>query len=162
VWIFFIFWSSKICVSPTSDVSSLSPPRCHLSSGRCRHTTMPCHAFFPLSQDELAANASSFSDALSCLPSQAKTKALNLHHRRRLPSPDRPTHTLYYYKKIILTLITIFTTQPRLHFASSLARAPCHRRSTCHCHSLSPLSHAHHLFAQRHTDVLANPLLFLK
>jgi hypothetical protein len=40
------------------------------------------------------------------------------------------TPTLHYYKNVISTLTTISITQPRLHFVSSLARAPCHRSST--------------------------------
>jgi hypothetical protein len=117
--------------------------------------TLSCHraihASFPLSQDELAASALSFSNALSCcLPSQAETKALNLHFHRKLPSSDHPTPTLLCYKKIISTLVTLPTTQPRLHFTSSLTRAPCHWSSTCRRHSLPPLSHAHHFSVQWH------------
>jgi hypothetical protein len=41
-------------------------------------------------------------------------------------------------------------TQPRLHFASSLARAPCHWSSTCYYCSLSLPSHAHHPSEQQH------------
>jgi hypothetical protein len=104
---------------------------------------VPCHASFPLSQDELVVSASSSSNALSCwLPSQTETKALNLHHRRRLPSSDRSTPILHCYKKIISILITLPTTQSRLHFASSLTRAPRHWSFTCRRHSFPPLSHA--------------------
>jgi hypothetical protein len=81
-------------------------------------------------------------------PSQAKTEALNPHHRGRLPSPNRLTPILHCYKKIISTLTTLRTTQPRLYFASSIARAPWHRSSTRHRRSLSPLSHSHHPSAQ--------------
>jgi hypothetical protein len=77
------------------------------------------HASFPLSQDELAASTSSFGNALSrYLPSRVETKALNLHHCCRLPSPDHPTITLHCYKRIISTLATLSVTQSRLHFAS--------------------------------------------
>jgi hypothetical protein len=127
MWIFLIFWLSKICVSPTGVVSSLSPPQCRLSSGQHHHTAAFYHAFFPLTQEELAAFTSSSSNTLSHrLLSKVETEALNLHHHRRLPSPDRPTPTLNCYKKIISTLNTLSTTQSRLHFASSLARAPRH------------------------------------
>jgi hypothetical protein len=44
---FFIFWPSKIYVSPTGVVSSLSLPRCRLSSGRRCHAAAPSHASFP-------------------------------------------------------------------------------------------------------------------
>jgi hypothetical protein len=81
MWIFFIFQASKIHISPTGTVSSLSPPQCSLSSDRCHHTATSCHASFPLSQDELAASASSPDIALSHhLPSRAETEALNPHH----------------------------------------------------------------------------------
>jgi hypothetical protein len=144
VWIFFNFRPNKIHVSPTGVVSSLSPPLWCLSSGRRRHSAVPYHGSFPWSQDELAASASSYGNASSCrLLSRAETEALNLHHRRWPPFPYCPTPTLHCYKKIISILITLPTTQLRLHFASSLARTPRHRSST-HCHrSLSPLPHAH-------------------
>jgi hypothetical protein len=149
---FLYFQSSKICFSPTGVVSSLFPPRCHLSSGRRHHAVMLCHASFPLSQDELADSALSSGNALSRRPppSRDETEALNPHHHLRPLSLDRPILTLHYYKKIISILITLHTTQSCLYFISSLARAPRHRSSTCHCCSLSPLLHVHHLSAQRH------------
>jgi hypothetical protein len=64
--------------------------------------------------------------------------------------PDRPTHTLHYYKKVISTLVTLSTAQPRLYFASSLARAPRHRISTYRRHSLSSSSHVYRSSTQRH------------
>jgi hypothetical protein len=45
-------------------------------------------------------------------------------------------------------LTTLPTTQSRLHFASSPARATCHRSSTCRCRSFSPSSHVYHPSAQ--------------
>jgi hypothetical protein len=100
--------------------------------------------FLTLEPRQLDATASSFDNDLSHrLPSWAETKALNLHHHCRPPSPDSPTPTLHCYKNVISTLATLPTTQPRLHFASSLVRAPRHRSSTHHRRSLSPLSHAH-------------------
>jgi hypothetical protein len=148
---FFIFWPSKIRVSPTVVVSFLSPPRCHLSSDRHRHAGAPCHASFPLSKDELATSASSSGNALCrCLPSRAETEVLNSHHRRRLPSSDPLLPHFIAIKKIISTLTTLPITQPRLYFVSSLTRAPHHRSSTHRCRSLSSLSYAHHLSTQRH------------
>jgi hypothetical protein len=76
------------------------------------------------------------------LPSRAKTKAMNLHHRHRPPSMDRLTSTLHYYKKVMSILVTLSTTQPRLYFALSIARAPKHRSSTRCRRSLSPSSYA--------------------
>jgi hypothetical protein len=145
-WIFFIFQISKIHVSPTDIISSPFCPRCQLSCGRRCHATAPCHAFFPWSQNELIAFTSSSGNASSCrLPSQAETETLNLYHHRRSPSPDRLTHTLHCYKKFISTLVTILpTTQPRIHFASSLDRALHHRSSTDRCRILSLLSHTHY------------------
>jgi hypothetical protein len=40
--IFFHFWTSKIRVSPTDSISSLSSPRCRLSSGRHHHAVVLC------------------------------------------------------------------------------------------------------------------------
>jgi hypothetical protein len=129
--IFLHFRPSKIHVSPTSVVSSLCLPWCRISSGRRHHTIASCHAFFPWSQDELAASTSFSSNALfRRLPSWAKTESLNPHHCHRPPPSDRLTPILHYYKNVISTLTTISITQPRLHFDSSLARAPCHRSST--------------------------------
>jgi hypothetical protein len=138
MWIFFIFRSSKIHVSPTGIVSSLFRPRCHLSSGWW------CHTSFSLSQDEFVVSVLSFGNILSRrLPSQVKIEALNPHHHHRLLFLDRLTPTLHCYKKIFLILVTLSTTQAHLHFVSSLARAPRHRSSTHRHHYLSPLSHAH-------------------
>jgi hypothetical protein len=141
----------KICDSPTSVIFSLSLPWCRLSSGRHHHATASCHASFPWSQDEFTTSASASDNASSCcLPSWAETKALNLHHRHRQSSPDSLTPTLHCYKKIISILVTLPTTQLRLHFAFSLARAAHHWSSTrCH-HSLSSPSHAHRPLEQRH------------
>jgi hypothetical protein len=134
---FLYFWPSKIRVTPTHVVSSLSPSQCCLSSGWRRHTTAPCHTSFSLSQNELAAAASSFNNTCSWrLPSPAETEALNPHHHHRPPSPDRLTPTLHYYKNVISTLVTIPTIQPHLHFVRSLARVTHHRSSTHHHHSL--------------------------
>jgi hypothetical protein len=149
---FFHFLASKIRVNPTDIVSSLFPPRCFLSSGRCHHAVISCHTSLLWSQDELAASASSFDNTLSHhIPSQAKTKALNPHHRRWPPSPNSPALTIHCYKKVISTLDTLHITQMCLHFTSSLARAPWHQSSTCHRHSLSSSSHVHRPSAQWHT-----------
>jgi hypothetical protein len=143
--IFFIFLFSKIRVSPTGIVSSLSPPWCCHSSDWHHQATAPCHDSFPLNQDELAASASSSSNVSSHrFLSGAKTETFNLHHHSRPPSSDHPTLTLYCYKKIISTLVTHLVTQSCLHFASSLARASRHWSYTCHRCSFSPLSHTHH------------------
>jgi hypothetical protein len=62
------------------------------------------YASIPLRQDELVASTSSSDNASSChLPSRAKTKVFNSHHRRRPPSSDHPILTLHYYKKFIST-----------------------------------------------------------
>jgi hypothetical protein len=63
---FLHFQSSKICVNPTGVVSSFFPLRCCLPSCRCHHTTTPCYACFPWSQDELAASVSFSDNASSC------------------------------------------------------------------------------------------------
>jgi hypothetical protein len=66
------------------------------------------------------------------------------------PSLDSLTPTLRCYKKVILTLATLLTTQLHLQFASSLTRAPCHRSSNGRRHSLSPPTHAHRPSKQQH------------
>jgi hypothetical protein len=86
----------------------------------------------------------------SPLASQTKIEALNPHHRYRPPSADSLTPIIHCYKKIILTLATLPTTQPCLHFASSLARASHHWSFTHPHRSLSPPSHAHRPSAQWH------------
>jgi hypothetical protein len=91
-------------------------------------------------------------------PLKLKTEALNPHHRRWPPSLDSPTPTLHgqpdshhhCYKKVISIFVTLPITQSRLYFASSLARASCHRSFTHrHCF-LSPSFHVHHPSAQQH------------
>jgi hypothetical protein len=140
VWIFFIFWPSNIYVSAIDIVSSLFPPRCHLSSGWRHHAATSCHASFPWSQEELTASASSFGNALSRhLPSRAKIETLNPHHRRRPPSPNSLTPTIHCYKKVILTESNMPTTQLHLYFISSLASALHHWSSIHHHRSLSLL-----------------------
>jgi hypothetical protein len=144
VRIFFIFWTSKIRVRPTGVVSSISPPRCRISFGRRRYAAASCHTSFSLRQDELAVFASFFDNASSRrLPSRIEIEALNKHHCHRSTSSDCPTPTLYYYKKIISTLITFSTTKSRFYFTSSLPRSPRHQNSTHRCRSQSPLSHVH-------------------
>jgi hypothetical protein len=148
---FLHFLPIKIRASLTGVVSSLFPLQCCFFSDRCHHATAPCYTFSPLSQDEIAASVSSSTNILSGrLPSKAETKSLSPQHRRRLHFSDQPTSTLYCYKKIISTLVTLPTTQPRRHFASSLARAPRHRSSTRRHRSLSPLSHTYRPSAQQH------------
>jgi hypothetical protein len=146
VWIFFIFWPSKIRISPTSVVvSSFFPPRCRLSFDRCRHAAALCHTSFSWSQDDLAGSASSSDNASSYRPpSRAETEALNPHNPRRPPSPDRLTPILHCYKKVISILITLSTTKSCLYFASSLAREPHHQSFTHRYCFLSPLSHTHY------------------
>jgi hypothetical protein len=131
---FLHFWSSKICVSPTGVISSLSPPRCCLSSGR--HHAVSC--FLPLKPRRTRCICFIFRQRfIPSPPSRAKTKALNPHYHHRPPFSDNLTPTLHCYKKVISTLPTLPTTQLLLHFISSLAIGiPPY----CH-HSLLLLSH---------------------
>jgi hypothetical protein len=150
VLIFFIFQSNKIRVNPTDIVYSLFPPWCRLSFSRCHHAATPCHISFLLSQDELATSISSYSNVSSRrLPSQAEIEALNLHHHHMPLSPDRPTPTIHWYKKIISILITLPITQLHLYFVSFVARASYHWSSTRRCHSLAPLFHIYRPSAKR-------------
>jgi hypothetical protein len=145
VWIFFIFWPSKICVISTDIISSLSPPQCRLSSGCRHHAAMLCHASFTWNQDELAASASSSGNASTHrLSSRAETEALNPHHRCLLPSADNLTPTFTSIKGHLN-----IDHSPH-HFASSLARTSRHWSSICRRYSLSPPSHAHRPSAQWH------------
>jgi hypothetical protein len=125
--------------------------------------------FLSMTHDVLVASVSSFGNASFCrLPSWAKTKAFNPHHRRRPPFSDSPTPTLYSYKKVISTLppfsdsptpilysykkvistlVTLPIIQPCLHFASSQARVSRYQSSTRRRRSLSPASYAYRLSA---------------
>jgi hypothetical protein len=86
MWIFFIFQSGKIRVNPTGVIASLSPPRCHPSSGQRRHVAAPCHAAFSWSQDEPIASASSSGNVSSHrLPSRTEFEALNPYHTTGYP-----------------------------------------------------------------------------
>jgi hypothetical protein len=94
-----------------------------------------CHASFPLNQDEFAASTSSSSNASS----------------RRPPLEPKPKHWIRCYKMIISTLATLPTIQSRLHFASSLAKAPHHQSSTRRRCSFLSLSHTHRHSTQWHS-----------
>jgi hypothetical protein len=134
--------STQLALSPPFYLPSVS-----ISSDRHRHAVAPCHASFPLTQDELTASALSFDNASSrrfTLSSQNRSIEIILTARRQPPFPDLPTHTLHCYKKVISTLVTLPTTQPHLYFASSLFIAPYNWSSTHRCHFLSPSSHVHH------------------
>jgi hypothetical protein len=152
--IIFIFWSSKIYISSTDVVSSLSTPQCCLSSSQHRHATASCHASFLLRQDEFTASVSSFDNALSHrLPSQIETKALNSHHKYRLSSLDLLTPTLNCYKKIIdlnLSHSSHHSTVSSFYLLSSQIKAPRHPSSTQRRRSLLLLSHVHCTSVQRH------------
>jgi hypothetical protein len=158
---FLHFWPSKIRVSPTGVVFSFSPPQCRLSSSQHRHTDASCHAYFSLSQDELATSASSSGNTLfRRLPSRAETKASNSHHSHRLPSLDRSTPTLHHYKKIISNLATLSTTQSRFILPPSLTEHHIIIASSTvvilfHC-CLTPTIPPHN---DTHIDKLAGPLL---
>jgi hypothetical protein len=129
--IFFCFLASKIRVSPTDIIflfplpSIASPPTNSLLS---LHLPASSHG----------------------IPSRAETETLNLYHSRRQLSLDLSTHTLHWHNNIISILVTLPTTQPRLLFTSSLARAPHHRSSIRHRCFLSS-SHAYHLSTQQHS-----------
>jgi hypothetical protein len=85
---FLHFWPSKVRVSPTSVVSSLSPPEYRISSDRRHHAAALCHTSFPLSQDELAASALSFSNASSCrLPSEELPKMKSTYVQTHVRNP---------------------------------------------------------------------------
>jgi hypothetical protein len=105
----------------------------------------PCHVSFSLNQDEIADSVSSFDNASSSRLS-SRTETLNPYYHNMTLFLYRPTLILHCYKKIILILITLPTTQSRLYFTSSLAKSPRHRSSTRRCHSLSSLSHVHRPF----------------
>jgi hypothetical protein len=106
--------------------------------------------FLPRAKDEIDVSTSSSGNVSSYrLSFRVKTEILNRHHCHRSPSPNSPTPTLHCYK-VILTLATIFTTQSRLYFGSSLIRAPHHQSSTHRRRSLSSPSHTHHPSAQQH------------
>jgi hypothetical protein len=85
------------------------------------------------------------------IPSRAEIETLNLHHSRRQLSPDLSTHTLHWHNNIISILVNLPTTQPRLLFTSSLARAPHHRSSIRRRRFLSSSSHVYRLSTQQHS-----------
>jgi hypothetical protein len=129
--------SAQLALSPQFPLpGAASPPT---------DVAMPCHTSFPWSQDEIDASASSSRNASSGrLHSRAETEALNLHHHCWPPFLNCLTPTLHCYKNVISILATVPTTQPRLHFGSSLARAPCHRSYIYRCRSLSSSSHTNY------------------
>jgi hypothetical protein len=148
------FWPSKIHINQLA--SSLCFPLPGAASPPADITTLLHH---------VTASASSSSNAWSHrLPSQTETEVLNPHHRYRSCSPDSPTLTLHCYKEVISILTILNTTQPHLHFASSLARAPHHRIAPptvvvlFHRHP-TPIVPPHN---DIHGDKLVDPLLLLE
>jgi hypothetical protein len=147
VWIFFIFWSSKIHISPIDVVSFLSPPRYRLTSGRRRHADAPCHASFPWSQDELTAFASSSGNV-----SPRTTVASHTPRTARLPpSTDikissQPSHSLHHSTTSSFCLLPSQTTTPlELHPPPSFF---------FHCYSMFIIP-SHN---DTYSDELADPL----
>jgi hypothetical protein len=146
VYILFVLRPSKIHVNPTDVVSSIFPLQCHVSSGRRRYAVVPCLALFSLSQDELTVSVSSSENVSSCrLHSPAETEALNPHHRRVLPSSDRPTFTIHRYKKDHLnidhsshhSIVSLFCLLPSQSTTSSKLHPPSLFSFTILSHSLS-------------------------
>jgi hypothetical protein len=116
--------------------------------------------YFLWSQDELIASVSSFDNASSChLPSRTETKILNPHHCHFPQTIWLPPSTTR--KRVISTLITFSITQLCFHFFSFLVKASRHWNSTCHNYSLSPLSHAHCPYTQRHIRWWTRRLSFI-
>jgi hypothetical protein len=152
MWIFFIFWTSKIRVSLTDIVSSLSLPAA--TSPLADVTTSPHYITLSSHRAKTSLLHPLHLPTMLHLivsPSRAETEPLKLHYHHWPPSSDNPTPTIHCYKKIILILVTLPTTQVRLHFASSLARAPRHWSFTRRHRSLSLPSHVHRPSAQRHS-----------
>jgi hypothetical protein len=140
------FMSAQLALCPPFPLSGVASPPTDVATH-----AMSCHTSFPRSQDELVASAlSSDNDSSHRLLSRAEIKTLNLHHRYRPPSLDCPTFTLHCFKKIILTLTTLSTTQLCIYFVSSLAKALRHWSSIHRCHSLSLMTHFYRPSAQRH------------
>jgi hypothetical protein len=105
--------------SPLADVV-MTPCRVTLPSYWAKTSSLPPLHFFD--------------NILSCrIPSRTETEALNPHHHRKLPSPDHPTLTLHYYKKIISILITLSITEPR----SLFCLLPSQSTTWSELHSLS-------------------------
>jgi hypothetical protein len=121
--------SAQLASSPSFSLPGAASPSADV-------TTSPCHVTSRFLPHRVKMSSLHPLHLLTMLrpvafPSQAKTETLNMHHRHRPPSSNSPTLTLHCYKKVILILITLRTTQPHLHFSYSLVRAPRHRSFTC-------------------------------
>jgi hypothetical protein len=101
-WIFFIFWHSKIHVSPTSIVSFFFPLWCRLSSGRRCHTATSCHTSFPWSQDDLAASFSSSGNGVASPPVDVATPSRHV----TLPSHGVKTSSLSHLHLLATLCLT--------------------------------------------------------
>jgi hypothetical protein len=146
--IFFIFWSSKIRVSPTGVVIFLSSPRCHLSSNRCRHTMS--HFLLIESRQARRLRYTFHQRFVQSPPLLSQNQSIESAPLLSATLSGPSDYILHCYKNDISTLTTLPTTQSHLYFASFLARVPRHRSSTHRRHSFSPPSHDHRLSAQRH------------
>jgi hypothetical protein len=112
--------------------------------------TLPLRVTVPSHWAKMSSLPSLHLSATLC-PAALSLESKLKHWIRGLPSSDRLTPTIHWYKKIISILVTLSTTQPCFYFTSSIVRAPRHRSSTRRHHSLSLLSYTYHPFAQRHT-----------
>jgi hypothetical protein len=148
---FLHFWPGKIHVSPTSVVSSRFPSRV---LPLLQPTSSHRHAvsrFLPVEPRWARYLRFIFREWFIPSPSLSSwNQSFEFASSLQATLPDRLIFTLCCYKKIFLTLVTVPITQSHLYFASSLARAPRHQRSTCRRCSLSLLSHAHWPSAQWH------------
>jgi hypothetical protein len=150
IFIYFIFQTSKIRVSPTDIVSSIFPPRCCFSSDRCHHADASCHLLLMEPRRVRCLRFIFWQCFVQSISLSSRNWSIEFALSPLAILPRPPTHILHCYKNIISTLVTLSTTQSRLYFTSSLARAPHHRSSIHRHHSLSLLSHVHHSFTQRH------------
>jgi hypothetical protein len=140
MWIFFIFWPSKICASPT-----VSPPPFPLpgaTSPPFDVVTLPCRVTLSSHGANMSSQAPLYLLLIFCpAASPFELKSKHWIHTTTVGHPPRTA--LHCYKNIISTFAILSTSQSCLHFISSLARAPCHQSFTHRHHSLSPPFHAH-------------------
>jgi hypothetical protein len=161
MWIFFIFWSSKIHISPTDVISSLSPP--DTTSPPADVATLLCRITLSFHWAKTSSlHPLHFSVMLYHVVSPLESKPMHWIHTTTTGHTPQTAWLLLStaIKNIISILATLPTAQPRLHFASFLARSPRHRSSTRHHHSLSSLSHSHRPSIQQHPRWWTSRLTF--
>jgi hypothetical protein len=145
VWLFFIFRSSKIHVSPTDVVSSRSLPG--VASPLINVAMPPHRATLPFHGVKMSSLPPLYLSAI-LHPVTSHLEPKPKHYIHTITANHPPWTTRLPSSTYIKMSSQSWPLSPPLNrisiFSSSLARASCHQSSTRCLRSLSPSFHIHH------------------